>query len=214
MKVRTTIFTLLSFLVALFPSHVGAITLGELEETVGTIEVGDKLFSDFTTNRPGISVEGLIFPLGNPGLRFRGAVDFGSDIMTTTNIGFTVTVLDPTLRITELFQAFVQVPTGDGTLRITDTAYALVTDTVLGSGTLFTTGLPTGPTPILNMYNLTIAVSEFRFERIVELTGPLSGPIVQAMSTTQAPIPEPSTIFLFGTGLAGLGFWRYRKARA
>jgi len=26
-----------------------------------------------------------------------------------------------------------------------------------------------------------------------------------------APIPEPSTMILFGTGLAGLMGWRYRK---
>ena len=30
--------------------------------------------------------------------------------------------------------------------------------------------------------------------------------------TTYAPIPVPSTMLLFGTGLAGLGLWRYRKS--
>jgi len=32
-------------------------------------------------------------------------------------------------------------------------------------------------------------------------------------SPTADPIPEPSTILLFGTGIAGLGAWRYRKRK-
>ena len=34
---------------------------------------------------------------------------------------------------------------------------------------------------------------------------------VQYEATDTAPIPEPGTIFLFGSGLAGLAAWRYRK---
>lgn len=34
---------------------------------------------------------------------------------------------------------------------------------------------------------------------------------VQYEATGTAPIPEPGTIFLFGSGLAGLAAWRYRK---
>lgn len=30
---------------------------------------------------------------------------------------------------------------------------------------------------------------------------------------TMAPIPEPSTMLLFGSGLAGLAAWRYRRGR-
>lgn len=42
--------------------------------------------------------------------------------------------------------------------------------------------------------------------------GNLEGWIAQLDSTT--PIPEPSTMLLFGTGLAGLVAWRYRRGVA
>ena len=49
--------------------------------------------------------------------------------------------------------------------------------------------------------------------RTVQLTGPLEGGQAFNMSVTQTFIPEPSTVLLFGTGLAGLGLWRWKKNR-
>ena len=208
------LFPFLLFLPVLLPAQAQAITLGELELTNGTIELGDKRFSDFETNVPGVQVEGRIFPLGNTGLRFMSMPNFGPDSSFTANIGFTVTVLDPNFRISELFQAAFVLPEGTGTIRVTDTAFALGTNTVLGSGSIFTTGLPiSGTLPILNSYALSHQVKALRFERRVDFTGPLSGDLSLAMSATQTPIPEPSTVLLLGSGVAGLVLWRWKKNR-
>ena len=39
------------------------------------------------------------------------------------------------------------------------------------------------------------------------------GGITTPHEPNHPPIPEPSTMLLFGSGLAGLGFWRYCKAK-
>ena len=69
------------------------------------------------------------------------------------NISFTVTALDPNFRITAVSDSAVAeaLPTGAGTVLITDTAFDLGTVSVLGSGSIFTTGLPiNGTLPIIN----------------------------------------------------------------
>ena len=198
------------------PAHAAPINLQDLIDDKESITVDDKLFSDFASNRGDlIDVEGAIFG-PNAGLRFMSTPNFGPDFMGTTNISFIVTALDQNFRISALFQAVAALPEGTGTIRITDTAFALGTNDVLGSGEILTTGLPIGGTPMVNVYALSKQVQALRFERRVDFTGPLSGGdgLTLNMSVTQSIIPEPSTVLLFGTGIAGLGLWRWKKNRA
>lgn len=201
----------------LWHTQVEAISLGELIDTGGSLEVGDKLFSDFQTNRPFVEVETRVFSGNdglNEGLNFSGTSNLGSgSILPTSFINFTVTVLDPNFYITRFRSAVAVLPFGTGTVQLTDKALVLGTTTLLSDPQVITTmGLPGGgPLPIVESSDFTQGVTSFRFMRTVEFSGPLEGNQRFNMSVSQTPIPEPSTMLLFGTGLAGLVAWRYRK---
>jgi hypothetical protein len=72
--------------------------------------------------------------------------------------------------------------------------------TLSGSGTFATTN-SSAFTPTSN-YSLTIFAT-------ITHTGKQSTSIDTAINA----VPEPSTLLLFGSGLAGLGFWRWRKSQ-
>ena len=101
-KWSSLLFFLLFLLTVLVPTRALAISLGELIAENGTIMVGDKLFSEFATNRPLVEVEGQTFS-GNAGLGFTSTSNIPmGDTRPPGNISFTVTALDPNFRITEL----------------------------------------------------------------------------------------------------------------
>ena len=54
-------------------------------------------------------------------------------------------------------------------------------------------------------------ISSIRTRSLVADTYGVDNIEITGASVVPAPIPEPSTLLLFGTGLAGLAAWRYRK---
>ena len=66
----------------------------------------------------------------------------------------------------------------------------------------------TGPYSLTMVFNITHTA-----DQILKTTGVTSQLTSEADPTGQ-PIPEPSTVFLFGSGLVGVGLWRWKKAKS
>ena len=88
-------------------------------------------------------------------------------------------------------------------------------------GELFLNGVSTGLLTPTNQWALPAVVFDLTGAnfiagvntlsvRVDNIGGP-TGLFLEITEATAAPIPEPSTILLFGSGLAGLAAWRYRK---
>ncbi|MEW6486892.1 MAG: PEP-CTERM sorting domain-containing protein [Thermodesulfobacteriota bacterium] len=197
-----------------------------------TITVGDKLFSDwelfgvfvtddaFLPDFSQIEVTGLD-PLSlNPGLMFEANEQLSvSGLMNYIDLdfGFTVTVLDPLLRIKDnslsLMQATigrVDVDFGDPLIAIYEWVYdaagselaekyvefSFLNDTISDQAQF-------APQQMIHVRKniLVSSLDEGDFARLDRFDQRFS----------QAVIPEPGTFLLLGSGLAGLAAWRRRR---
>ena len=73
--------------------------------------------------------------------------------------------------------------------------------------TIFTQATPTAIVPFIDIvWNGTNTTG------IVTILGTGTIGTLRDLNASANPIPEPSTMLLFGSGLAGLAAWRYRKS--
>ncbi len=195
-----------------------------------TITVDDKLFSDFqpesdfgskVVDPSFIDVTGLVddpnTPRFDPGLKFT-ALDDGLGGALTVDLSdfidfsftFKVTVLDPDFHIVDASLAltdFVGDPIDDGVIEISD----FVTDPNFA---LFVTSDPFFGelTDSIEFAKLSMVIQEI--DIFVESFGGVVGINMFEVRKSQTPeVPEPSTLSLFGVGLAGLALLRRRQRR-
>jgi len=201
---------------ALCVTSANAALLSTLIDTDGSIQVGDKLFSDFTYSNTGsmpaptlVNVSPYTDPQGNFGIEIQGSfVNINVGGSSNAVLNYTVTVLDPNKTIVgSTLSANPAVINGAGTSSATasflpeDPLTLTVFSTVPGSTLLATSGVFTTDHQTLHVQTSITGSS---------VTG------VETMSfvrQTFVQVPEPATVTLMTLGLGAICFLGRRHRR-
>ena len=190
------------------------VPLASLLQPNATLQSGDKLFSDFFyTGSPIPATDILITPTADifgPGLLITGVapntISAGPGQFSQFNLGFSVTVLDPNLFISDVHLAFNANVTGDGLATVTESVF-------VGSGTtqigVFanTNSAVTSATAFIVPPVKTL---DFVLKDVIVNGGQNGSAQILSITQTFSQIPEPSAFALVGLSLLIVSLMRRR----
>jgi len=189
------------------------------------IQIGDKLFDNFSymyTDSTGMTNYSLpsgavtLAALSNMvgfGLSLEAPLNTASNLDKDFIIKYSVTVTDPSMKISDMHMTFNGVALNNGFCLVDEAAYDSAGFGVNSLGAIQVDNIPPSPANLQAMLTFEQPQTEIYIEKDIELGGSGGSDFasISIIDQTFSQIPEPSSVMLTVVGLAGLWLMRRRR---